>query len=312
MSEHDDVRIGITISGWPFPDDNPLALSRFALLLEELGIDSLWFTDRVVSNSFSLEPIVAMSYVAAVTSQLKFGTSVLALPLRNPVIIAKEIATIDYLSGGRCLPAFGLGSANHSEYEACGISKKDRVGRTKEMVEILRLLWSGDYVSYQGKYFEFSDITVLPKPVQASALPIWFGGRSIPALRRVAQFGDGWLTSQSTPDEVNKGIETIKKMAQKYGNPIEADHYGVLFNYCFADTFEEGKNLATPFLGIQRASVPLQEIGAFGPPKRLFNLIDRYIKAGASKFTLRPVCPPEMTEYQVKRLAKEVLPIYHG
>jgi len=307
----DKVRIGMALGGWPFPKPEPNLLWEYTDRMESLNIDSIWFTDRIVSPLFSLETIVAMSFIASRTKNLKFGTSVIALPLRNPTILAKELATIDFLSEGRCLPAVGLGTEDEAEYEACGTSKRVRVSRTEEAVEVMRLLWSKDNVSYHGKHFRLSNVTVQPKPVQATLPPIWFGGRSKPALARTAKLGDGWLVSQAPPEEVSKSIPTIKNMANQYGNHIEEDHYGAIFSYCFADSIKEGKRLAEPYNIRRRDDVPLSEMNAFGPPDILLDLLDKYIEAGATKFALRPACPPEMTHRQMELLGEHIIPKYH-
>ena len=114
------IKIGIGFGGWPFPSDDPEHLWRYVDTCEDLDIDSIWLSDRIVSPLLNMEPIVALSFAAARTKNLKFGTSVIALPLRNPTILAKEIATLDFLSGGRSLPAVGLGTEDAAEYEACG------------------------------------------------------------------------------------------------------------------------------------------------------------------------------------------------
>ncbi len=307
----DKVRIGIALGGWPFPKPEPNLLWKYTDRMETLDIDSIWFTDRIVSPLFSLETVVAMSFIASRTQKLKFGTSVIALPLRNPTILAKELATIDFLSEGRCLPAVGLGTEEEAEYEACGTSKKVRVSRTEESVEVMRLLWSKDNVSYEGKHFTLSNVTVQPKPVQATLPPIWFGGRSKPALARTARLGDGWLVSQAPPEEVSKSIPAIKNMARQYGNHIEEDHYGAIFSYCFADSVKEGERLAEPYNIRRRNDVPLREMNAFGPPDILLDLLDKYIEAGATKFALRPACPPEMTHRQMELLGEYIIPKYH-
>ena len=218
----DKVRIGIALGGWPFPSPDPQLLWDYIEKMETLDIDSIWFTDRIVSPVFSLETVVAMSFIASRTENLKFGTSVIALPLRNPTVLAKELATIDFLSNGRCLPAVGLGTEDEIEYEACGTSKKVRVSRTEEAVEIMRLLWTENNVHYQGKHFKLNGVSVEPKPVQKQLPPIWFGGRSEPALRRTAKLGDGWLVSQAPPEEVAMSVPKIKEMASDFNNSINS------------------------------------------------------------------------------------------
>ena len=310
--KYDKVRIGMAMSGWPFPNDDPSQLGDYVTEMERLDIDSLWFTDRIVSETFTLEPIVAMSYISAITKKLKFGTSVIALPLRNPTVLAKEIATLDFISNGRSLPAVGLGPETENDYEACGSDKKSRVGRTEEAVDIMRLLWSGNNVTYKGNHFTLNNVSIEPKPVQKDLPPIWFGGRSEPAINRTAKIGDGWLVSYATAEEVSKSIPKIKERAVTFGNHIEDDHYGALISFCFADTREKGEALAKKYNVVRRKDVDIKEVAAFGPPDILIDLLDNYIDAGATKFTLRSACPPEMTFDQMNLLGKHIVPRYHG
>ena len=306
------VKIGVGFGGWPFPDSDPERLWEYVDACEALGLDSIWLSDRIVSEVISLEPMIALSFIAARTTTLKFGTSVLALPLRNPTVLAKEIATLDYLSGGRVLPAVGLGTEDEREFEACGSPMRQRAGRTDEAIKVMRLLWSQDEVTFHGKYFTLNQVTVQPKPVQRDLPPIWIGGRSDAALRRTARVGGGWLVSQATPDEVGVGIRRIKAMTRETGNEIEDDHYGALFNFCIADTPEAAARLAAPYMLRRRVDVPYEGFSAFGPPDRVSRLIDRYIAAGATKFVARPACPPSMMMDQLRLLADEAVGRYHG
>ena len=301
------IGIGIGFSGWPFGDTNPEAFWNAVDLAESLAIDSLWLSDRVVSEALSLEPVVALSWVAARTRKMKFGTSVLALPLRNPTVLAKELATLDFLSGGRLLLAVGLGRDDDTELQACGIHRSERAGRTEEMVHLLRALWSGNGVSSQGKYYQLQDVSIAPKPAQA-APPIWVGGRSGPAFRRTARLADGWMGSQMTPEEVGTAIARIRKYADDYGRRIDDDHFGVLFNFCFAEDAPEAAALARPYALRNRHDVDFIETSALGTAEDIAAAIQRFIDAGASKFVARPACPPEAIQEQLRRLGTEVIP----
>ena len=112
------IRIGVGFGGWPFPAEDPAALWEYVYAAEALDIDSIWLSDRIVSSALNLEPVVALSFMAARTKRLKFGTSVLALPLRNPTILAKEIATLGLLSEGRIFPAIGLVTEDEREFDS--------------------------------------------------------------------------------------------------------------------------------------------------------------------------------------------------
>ncbi|MCH8063717.1 MAG: LLM class flavin-dependent oxidoreductase [Chloroflexi bacterium] len=307
------VRIGIGFGGWPFPDADPQHLWRYVDACEELDVDSLWLSDRIVSSTLNMEPIVALSFIAGRTEKLKVGTSVLAVPLRNPTILAKEIATLDFLSGGRSLPAIGLGTEDETEYEACGTKRSVRVSRTEEAVEVMRLLWKEDNVTYHGKHFTLNNVTIQPKPVfpPDGLPPIWIGGRSEAAMRRTARIGDGWLVSQATPEEVGEGVKKIKTWADEYGNDIEDDHYGALFAFCFADSREEAERIAAPYMLRRREDVDYNSFSAFGRPEDFIELVDRFVEAGADKFVVRPACPPEMMQEQLEILGREIVPRYH-
>ena len=301
------IGIGIGFTGWPFGDANPEAFWSVVDLAEDLAIDSLWLSDRVVSAALSLEPVVALSCVAARTRKMKFGTSVMALPLRNPTVLAKELATLDFLSGGRLLLAVGLGRDDDTELQACGIHRSERAGRTEEMVHLLRALWSGNGVSFQGKYYQLEDVSIAPRPAQADP-PIWVGGRSGPAFRRTARLADGWLASQMVPAEVESAIARIRKYAADYGRRIDDDHFGVLFNFCFAKDPEEAARMARPYALRNRTDVDFVETSALGTAEDITVAIQRFIDAGASKFVARPACPPEAVHHQLERLGTEVIP----
>lgn len=307
------VRIGIGMSGWPFGDGGPEALWDWVETAERSGVDSVWLTDRVVADRLNVEPIVALSFIAARTRRMLVGTSVLALPLRQPTVLAKEIATLDFLSGGRALPAIGLGTEDDREYQACGVDRAGRGARTDEMVEVMRALWSGEPVTYAGRFFNLKDVVVLPRPVRPELPPIWVGGRSQAALQRVARLGDGWLAAQVTPDEVASGKATIDRLADDYGRAIDDDHHGVILTYCFADSRAEAERLAEPYLipGRRREDAQPEQLDALGPVSQMIGLLDWFVQSGATKFVLRAACPPEMMADQLQTLIDDVIPRYH-
>lgn len=300
------IRVGVGIAGWPFVDEDPEALFAFAERCEELGIDSLWLSERLAGPAPFLEPMAAIAMMAARTRRLKFGMSVLVLPARNPVVLARELATIDFLSGGRLLPAFGLGTDDPREQEATGIPRAERAGRTDEATALMRRLWTEEQVTHHGRYFRVTDVTVRPRPAQAR-LPVWFGGRSEAALHRVGRLGDGWLASAVTPEEVREAVPRIHRFAAAAGRSIDADHFGVILPYCITETPEEALARYTAGLTRLRPDLPLAQFTAFGPARVCTELLEAYIEAGASKFVLRAVCPPEDTVRQLELLAEGVI-----
>ena len=301
------VRIGLALGGWPFDANDCAPFWDFVDQAEALGYDSLWLSDRLISTSPIVEPVTGLAAIAGRTRKLKFGMSVLVLPLRNPAIVAKEIATIDFLSGGRMLPAFGIGTEDPREYEAAGVAKEERGGRTDEAVAILRRLWSEEHVTHRGRYYQMTDVTIAPRPAQR-ILPIWFGGRSEAAYRRIGRSGDGWLASFLTTEEFADGAERIRANAAAAGRDIDEDHYGVILSVTIATSVEQARQLAAPALRRFRPDVDIERLSIFGTPDDCSARIDEYLRAGASKFVLRPACPPDQLSAQLDIIAREIAP----
>src|SRR5688572_25378200 len=207
------VRIGIQLGQWPSRDIQPEAVFDLIDFFEALDVDSIWVSDRLVSTALTLEPVTFLSYIAGRLRKMKFGTSALVLPIRNPVVLAKELATLDFLSRGRLFPAFGLGGDESKDLSAVGVGKKERAQRADEAIVLMRRLWTEESVTFEGKFYSVQDITVMPRPWQKNGLPIWIGGRSQAAMRRTGRLGDGWLVSSVSPDEVEAGIKAIRAYA---------------------------------------------------------------------------------------------------
>jgi len=256
---------------------------------EEQGWDSMWFSERVAGG---LPDVLAlMAAVAGRTRRLKFGPSVLVVPGRNPVLLAKELATIDVLSNGRLVPAFGLSSDAAREHEAFGVERGERAGRTDEAVELMKRLWSEDNVTHEGKYFTVHDLTVGPRPVQQPGMDVWFGGHSSAAIRRVARLGDGWLPSFVTAAEYRPKADEIRKLAADNGRHIDDEHYGALVAY-LPEGMEPPDQLLRLLAATRKDPVDALDIVAGGGPAGLRTRLEEFIEQGASKFVVLPLIPP--------------------
>jgi probable F420-dependent oxidoreductase len=306
------VRIGFAPGPFPPEAEGHDTLRSLVTLGERWGFDSIWLSDRVVGGRFPLEPVVALSMVAAYSETLKFGTSVLALPLRNPVLLAKELATLDYLSKGRLLPAVGLGQEDPTEYEACGVAKAGRAKRTDEAIQVMRRLWQEDQVTHQGRFFTLRNISIMPKPIQKPAPPIWIGGRSKAAQRRTGRLGDGWLVSQATPKEIDLGRKVIFDTARDNGRTVDHDHIGTMLGFYIASTVEKADAAAKGHVFSHRPDAHYLEYCAVGPPGKVGDLIREYLAAGASKFVVRPMCHEGEVHQQLELFGRHVLPEFHG
>jgi probable F420-dependent oxidoreductase len=300
------VRIGIAVGQWPIKTAGPEAILDLIDRLEALEVDSLWVSDRLVSTGLILEPITFLSFIAGRLRKMKLGTSTLVLPTRNPIVLAKELATIDFLSRGRLFPAIGLGGDESKDLQAIGVSKKERAGRTDEMIVLMRRLWTEEHVTFTGKFFSVEDVTVTPRPWQKNGLPIWIGGRSDAALRRTGRLGDGWLVSSVSPGEVESGIKSIRTYAAEAARQVPEDHYGVLIPFYFAADADRAFEVAGGAIRA-RADMPARDFVAFGTPAEIRQKVETYIAAGATKFIMRPCGPFETWREQLAMLAEEVI-----
>jgi probable F420-dependent oxidoreductase len=305
-------RIGIMPGPWPPGRDGGEFLWTLCDFLERSGVDSIWLSDRLSSPAPVPEVMTTLAAVAARTTALKFGPSVIVLPYRTPVVAAKEMATIDWLSKGRLFPAVGVGVELPREFEASGVPFKERGRRTDEAIRIIRLLWTQDEVSFQGEFYKLDRVTVFPKPWQTPP-PIWIGGKSEAAIKRTARLGDGWIPSFITPAEFRAGVEQVQHLARTFGRQVPEDHFGTLINYTIAPSRDAALALAQPYIPRGRVDeATFEQCTAFGPVDVLIGRIEEYVKSGGSKFILRPLCPPALVLEQLAVVAERVAPEYHA
>ncbi|MEX0873666.1 MAG: LLM class flavin-dependent oxidoreductase [Actinomycetota bacterium] len=272
---------------------------------ESIGWDSFWFSERVGGDV--LDPMAAMGVAIGRTKKLKFGTSVLVLPGRNPVLLAKELATLDVLSNGRIVPVFGLGSPLPSEHELFGIARSERAERTDEAVELMVRLWTEDNVTHEGRFFTVHDLTLLPKPVQKPHPDVWFGGHSDAAARRVGRLGTGWLPSFVAGPEYKAKVDLIKAVAAEHDREIESDHYGALIPYVPVGTAEQTTETVLSVVGARRPGVDPKDVVSVGGDGALRGRLEEFIEAGATKFVVLPAVPPADWGEELQRLYDDVV-----
>ena len=205
--------------------DDAQALVALAVRADELGFHSVWVHDHVfnvghvrerIGDKPYYEPLALLSYVAARTTRVRLGTSVLVLPYHNPIRLAKTAATLDVLSHGRLILGVGVG-AIESEMEAMGTPFKARGAFTDEAIEVMRALWTQDSPRFEGRYSRFAGMPFSPKPMQKPSIPIVIGGVSRAAIRRAARVGDGWQPLGFAPDALAREIGTLHDEARAVG-----------------------------------------------------------------------------------------------
>ena len=279
--------VGIGLGCAEFPFSGASAYWRWIDMCEAGGVDSIWQTDRIVSRQPFLESVTTMAALAGRTRRMKFGMNVVSLAFRDPVLLAKQCATIDVLSDGRLLPAFGIGSPLGPEWEALGFDTKTRGRKTDECLEIIRRLWREESVDFDGAFYKLKGATVLPKPVQPD-LPMWIGGSTDAAIRRTARIGTGWLAGGDPPAEAGRVVAAIKAATAEAGRSIDDDHYGAGFAFYFGSRDAPGIGRAMEAY-TKRTGRDATHLFAVGDADTILARVAEYVDAGVSKFVLRPL-----------------------
>ncbi len=302
------VRIGLGAA--LLPETSPTSFFRWIDLCEESEVDSIWLSERLASRQPALEPLTAIAAIAGRTQRLKFGMNVVLLPLRDPLVLAKECATIDYLSGGRLLPAFGVGAANAPEWRATGREPRGRGAVADEMLELIARLWAEEEVTHEGAHFRYEAASIAPRPVQ-QPLPLWIGGSSEAAIARTARLGSGWLAGIQTAAQVAPVVAGIKAKAAAEGRTIDADHYGAGFPFRFG-SWDDSAVTRTAKAYARFAALDPRELFAVGSANEIVARAQEYVACGISKFVLRPLADSDTDAYaQTQRLIEDVLPAVH-
>ncbi len=297
------IRIGYGLGTRTVNHDGP-TFGAFVDDLERLGFDSLWLSERISGEA--PDPLIALAFAAGRTTKLKFGMSVLVLPGRNPVLLAEELATLDRLSDGRLLPAFGLGVADPHEQQAFGVERGDRAKIFNEALPLLRRLWTEDAVDHDGDWFHYEAITVRPKPVQ-QPLELWLGGIAPSEIKRVGRLSDGWLPSFCTPADIAAAIPVIVETADAHDRRIDPEHFGALVAYSdgpLPDAFAQFVARRRPDLADPAELIPS------GLPA-LRERLEAMIEVGASKFVVVPLGEPDHDGWttELEQVAAELKPL---
>ena len=246
-----------------------LAIARQA---EASGFDSVWGGEHVIrpdqiaspypytadgkmpgeAETPIPDPLIWLAYVAAAAPSVRLGTCILILPQRNPVVLAKELATLDHLSGGRVELGIGVGWLRE-EFEALGVPWERRGARTDESIGALRALWSGPHAEYHGEFVDFAPATCSPRPLHGS-IPITVGGDTPAAIRRAARLADGYFPGTSDPQTLARLMTDLGEAVDAAGRPRDAVRVNAIFNPLSADPLAGAEQLAA--LGVARAMVP--------------------------------------------------------
>ena len=276
----------------PQTESGPDRIRGFLKRAEELPIAAAWCIEQVIGTAPVLESVTTLTYAAALTHRLRLGIAVLIITQRNPVNLAKALATLDVLSNGRLIVGVGLGASTRL-YPAFGITPEARVARFRENLEIMKRLWTEERVTLHGRFSHLENIPMQPKPVQKPHPPIWFGGHAEAALQRALELGDGYIGAGSVA--MDTFLEDIKNFPADF--PKAKRLYLALGDGL--------PRLREWFGAFYHKPEMADQVAVWGSAQAIADQIRRLKDAGVNHVLLNPVFDEES---QMERLCEEVLP----
>src|ERR1700682_4093574 len=290
------IRIGVGLGAGGASDSATFAGAVQSM--EQLGFDSLWLSE--VLTGPVVDPLAGLAFAAGVTRKLKLGTT-MTVTGRNPIRMAKELATIDRFTNGRLLLVFVPGLTDRFEDQALGMPAAERGAWIEEVLTLARRLWSEDSVSYKSQHLCYEDLNLQPKPLQ-TPLEVWLGGTARSALRRAGRISDGWLPSLCTPAEAAAGRAAIGAAANEVGRRVDPEHFGISLAYA------RDEISATQAARVTKRRPGLDPVTVIPVGMRgVRQMLERYVDVGFSKFVLRPGETPHSWPRELEHLAEGVL-----
>ena len=285
MSLADTLKFGLGIPQ-DFRDDAvDMELARkVAERAGALGFEDLWTNEGILTPARRLDPIVLLSYIAAATSTVKLGVSVLVLPLHSPVHVAKRIGSLDQVSNGRAILGVGLGELS-DRYRAFDTTPERRVRRFEQSVELIKALWTEPATNYSGDFFYLQDAQMEPKPIQRPHPSIWFGGTHPNTLRRAASMADGWMgAGGSSADVFNRNVVEIRRVLEENGRDLDSFPISRRV-FISVDTDETRSDEYFR----RRFGEAASTIAVWGSPERCTEVLEEIASVGVSRLLLEPV-----------------------
>jgi len=281
-------------------------IRKFVVRAETLGYDSLWVQEQMITDTAILEPVALLTYVAGLTSRVRLGTAVLLTVVRNPVELAKTLATIDQLSGGRLVVGVGIGGPT-TPHEIFGVPREHRVRRFVEGINVMKALWTQPKASVSGDFWNFTDVPMEPKPAQKPHPPIWFGARTEVALKRAARLGDGWMgPGSSSSAEFVQHMEWIRRLLDEAKRDPATFSISKRVYIAVDDNRDIAERRLRQWFGARYKFPDMApRVSIFGSHRECVDKLGALVKAGAQHLLLDPVY--DHVE-QMELLATEVVP----
>jgi probable F420-dependent oxidoreductase len=290
MGLKDTIPFGMVL---PHRSPDPVdmqAVHRVAQRAEALGFRDLWVTENTLDHVFCFDPMVILTYAAAVTTTIRVGVSVIVLPVHNPRHVAHQVATLDYVSHGRAILGVGLGREAH--YPGFQVPRERRVRRLREGLELIKALWTEPKVDYRGEIFQLEGGTMAPKPVQKPHPPLWLGGGHPDALRRAAAIADGWMGSGgSSTTHFSQSVPVLRAALEKAGrDPTTFPISKRVFMSVHDRPDVARAELHRWFSVVYHNPDGTDASGIHGTPEQVRERLEALVSMGANHLLLNPVC----------------------
>jgi probable F420-dependent oxidoreductase len=264
-------------------------IRSIATKVEAAGFDSLWTQDVTFGRTRTVEPVTLLSYLAGITERVRLGVSVLVLPARNPVQLAKALSGVDVLSDGRLTVGVGLGAT--WDAAAYGIPHERRVRRFLDILGAMKALWTEETPNFEGEFFQLRGTPMEPKPVQRPHPPIWFGATAEAAIRRAARHGDGWMgPGSSTPADFPGYVALLRQALEDAGRDHATFPISKRVYLAIDDDADRAERRLRNWFGHNYGDADMApRVSIWGPPEHCYEWIDEFIDAGATHLMLNPV-----------------------
>jgi len=273
---------------------------------ELLGYESLWVQEQMISAAPILEPVTLLTYAAALTSRVRLGTAVLLTAIRNPVELAKSLATLDQLSGGRLILGVGIGGP-HTPHETFGVSRDRRPRRFVEGLQVIKALWTQPKASVSGEFWRFENVPMEPKPIQRPHPPIWFGARTELGLKRAVRYGEGWMgPGSSSSREFVQHLELLRRLLDEAQREPATFAISKRVYIAVDDNREHAERRLREWFGARYRDADMAtRVSIFGSGAECLDKLSELVKAGAQHLLLDPVF--DQCE-QMERIARDIIP----
>jgi probable F420-dependent oxidoreductase len=303
MALKDKIPFGVSL---PHRSPDPIdtaTVRAVAQRAEALGFRDLWVTENTLDHVTCFDPVVVLTYAAAVTSRIRLGASVVVLAIHSPLTVAHQWATLDHVSGGRAILGVGLGREHH--YRQFEVPEAGRVRRFREEVELIKALWTQQSITFRGRFYRLEDATMAPKPVQTPHPPIWMGVGHPDAVRRTASIADGWMGSGgSSIAEFGRSVPVLREALAAAGRDPDAFPISKRIFVAVDERPEVARaELHRWFTEVYHNPAGTDASGIYGTPEQVRERLEEVIAMGANHLLLNAV---SRHEEQTQALAEVV------